>query len=284
MAQVDIQRPFGTNYFDAVRVLLDVYGCRERFSRLGRVGVREHGILHQRERSRFFRREHRTYHAPLLGSVDVLRKHVGVRFDRVYYRVGGYERRVGVEILRRRLGRFVVRVFKSHSIRDYLHLMDSHEMENRVSNESIGRVHMRLGRFERRDWFSARFGRLGRRRRVHRSRSRVGFNFSFLRGRRNVAVERVDERVDVAFERAIESGKIASVCVNCRAKSYSRTRDGTLRTNARSNRRAIRRRAGFHRSQTTHSRVASRRRPANGRNRDGGGENYRTRRFYARTE
>ena len=47
--------------------------------------------------------------------------------------------------------RFVVRVFKCHSIRDYFHVVDSNEMEIRVPNESIGRVHMRLGWFKRRD-------------------------------------------------------------------------------------------------------------------------------------
>ena len=182
-----------------------------------------------------------------MGSVDVLREHVGVRFDWIHHRVGGYERRVGAEIFRRRVGRFVVRPFEYHPIRDYIHLVDSHEVENRVPNESLGRVHMRLGRFERRDWVGARFGRLGRRCRIHRSRSRVGINFNLLRRRRNVAVERIDERVDVTCERIVEGGKIASVGVNRRAKSYSRTRDGTLRTNAWSNRRAIRRCARFYR-------------------------------------
>ena len=126
------------------------------------------------------------------------------------------------------MGRFVVRVFKCHSIRDYFHVVDSNEMEIRVPNESIGRVHMRLGWFKRRDLFSVGFGRLGRRRRVHRARSRVGFDFSLIRGRWNVIIERFDERVDVTFERFIESRKIASICVNGRAKSYTRTRDGTL--------------------------------------------------------
>ena len=64
----------------------------------------------------------------------------------------------------------------------------------------------------------------------------VGFVFSFLRGRRNVAVERVDERVDVAFGGLLKAEKSQASALTA-AKSYSRRGDGTLRANARSSQR-----------------------------------------------